>query len=98
MQFKGRHWVVLWLALFLVVAGSVIARQSSALRISRELSRLKDERASLEARKAELERRIRQAESRQVLIDRARRAGLRQPEDSELMLLPWPPPVSKESR
>jgi cell division protein FtsL len=98
MRVKGRHWVVLWLALFLLVAGSVVARQSSAYRISRELTRLRDERASLEARRSELERRLRLASSRQVLIDRARRAGLRQPEDSEYVLLGWPPKQEGENR
>ena len=98
MRVKGRHWVLLWLALFLVVAGAVIARNSAAYGISRDLTRLRDERASLEARRAELQRRIRQASSRQVLMDRARRAGLRQPEDSELILLGWPPRATEESR
>lgn len=98
MQFKGRHWVLLWLALFLVVAGAVIARNSSAFRISRDLTRLREERASLEARRAELERRVRAASSRQVLSDRATRAGLRMPEDSEIVLLGWPPRPSEESR
>ena len=98
MRFKGRHWVLLWLALFLAVAGAVIARTSVSYRIARDLTRLRQERASLEARRAELERRIRAASSRQVLSDRAGRAGLRQPEDSEYVLFPWPPRASEETR
>lgn len=98
MRVKGRHWVLLWLALFLAVAGAVIARTSASYRIARDLTRLREERASLEARRAELERRIRAASSRQVLSDRANRAGLRQPEDSEYVLLRWPARVSEESR
>jgi cell division protein FtsL len=98
MRVKGRHWVLLWLGLFLVVAAGVIARQTAAYRISRDLTRLKDERASLEARRAELERRIRQASSRQTLGERATRAGLRQPEDSEYVVFPWPVKSSEDSR
>ena len=98
MSLKGRHWVLLWLALFLAVAGAVIARSSASYRIARDLTRLKEERASLESRRSELEGRIRAASSRQVLSDRAGRAGLRQPTDSEYVLFGWPPRTSGESR
>jgi cell division protein FtsL len=98
MRVKGRHWVLLWLALFLIVAGAVIARTSASYRLARELTRLRGERASLEARRAELEGRIRSASSRQVLSGRATRAGLRQPTDSEYVFLRWPPPTNAESR
>jgi cell division protein FtsL len=97
-QIKGRHWVLVWLALFLGVAGAVIARSSASYRIARDLTRLREERASLEARRAELERRIRAASSRQVLADRAVRAGLRQPEDSEYVQLRWRRRSGEESR
>ena len=90
MQVKGRHWILLWLVLFLVVATAVIARGSSAYSISRELTALRVERASLEAQRAELERRIRQASSRQTLIERMRRAGLHSVSDSEYILFPVP--------
>ena len=98
MRIKGRHWVLIWLALFLGVAGAVIARTSASYRIARELTRLREERASLEARRAELERRIRAASSRQVLSDRATRAGLRQPEGSEFVLFPRPSRAGEDSR
>ena len=97
MQVKGRHWVLLWLALFLAVAGAVIARTSASYKISGELTRLREERTLLQARRAELERRIRAASSRQTLSDRANRAGLRQPEDSEYVLFRWPPRSDQES-
>lgn len=99
MRLKGRHWLLLWLALFLAVATVVIARQSAGYRISRELGKLRTERASLEARRAELERRIRGASSRQVLGGRAFRAlGLHDPSDSELVLFPVPQGNGRESR
>ena len=89
---------MVWLALFLGVAGAVITRTSASYRIARDLTRLREERASLEARRAELERRIRAASSRQVLSNRAVRAGLRQPADSEYVLLPWPRRSGEEAR
>jgi cell division protein FtsB len=99
MQVKGRHWFLLWLALFLLVATAVIARQSAALRLSREVGRLQTERALLDARRSELERRIHAASSRQVLGERAQRAlGLHQATDSEFTFLVWPPPAAAPAR
>lgn len=98
MPLKGRHWVLLWLGLFLLVAGAVIARTSASYRIARDLTRLHEERASLDARRAELEGRIRAASSRQILSGRAGRAGLKQPADSEIVLFGWPPRAREESR
>jgi cell division protein FtsB len=88
---KGRHWVALWLVLFLVVAWIVIARQTSAIRAARELATLREEHATLSGRGADLERRIRAAQSRAVLLPRAQRSlGLRVPADTEIILLPAP--------
>ena len=87
---KGRHWVALWLVLFLAVAWIVIARQTSAIRAARELATLREEHATLSGRGADLERRIRAAESRAILVHRARDAGLRLPADTEIILLPAP--------
>ena len=99
MRLKGRHWLLLWLGLFLAVATVVIARQSAGYRLARELGNLRTERASLEARRAELERRIRGASSRQVLGSRAFRAlGLHDPADSELVLFPIPKGQPREPR
>ncbi len=90
MQLRGRHWVLLWLALFLGVATVVSMRQASALKTARQLRELKDERAALEARRAELVRRIRQASGRQALGKIAEALGLHQPSDSEFVLFPIP--------
>jgi len=88
---KGRHWAALWLLAFLAVAWLVIARQTSAIRAARELAALREERAALSGRGADLERRIRTAESRTVLLPLARRSlGLRVPADTEIILLPAP--------
>ena len=67
MTLKGRHWVMLWLALFLGVAAAVQLRQTAAIRSAGRLARLRQERITLESRQADLERRIREASSRQVL-------------------------------
>ncbi len=81
---RGRYWVILWLLVFLAVAAIVVARQSDAIRTARRLREVRQERAVLEARHAELTRRIREAASRRVLVPKAERdLGLREPEDWE---------------
>lgn len=93
MRTKGRHWVLLWLLIFLGCALVVVARQTAALRTARRLHDLRDERSSLEARRADLERRIRLGSSRQVLVPIAERAlGLHEPADSEFVLFSVPAP------
>ena len=90
-QLKGRHWVLLWLLIFLGGAVAVVTRQTAALQTARRLHDLRVERGSLEARRAELERRIRAASSRQVLVPMAKRTfGLHEPADSEFVLFPVP--------
>jgi hypothetical protein len=91
MRLKGRHWVLLWLLIFLGGALAVVARQTAALQTARRLSHLREERSSLEARRADLERRIRLAASRKVLVPKAERTfGLHEPADSEFVLFPMP--------
>jgi hypothetical protein len=69
----------------------VVARQTSAFHTARRLRDLREERSNLEARRADLERRIRAASSRQVLVPIARRAlGLHEPADSEFVLFAVP--------
>jgi hypothetical protein len=93
MRLKGRHWVLLWLLIFLGGALVVVARQTAAFRTARHLHDLREERSSLEARRADLERRIRVASSRQVLVPLVeRRLGLHEPADSEFVLYAVPAP------
>jgi cell division protein FtsL len=97
MRIKGRHWVLLWLLIFLGGALIVVARQTVAFRTARQLHDLREERSSLEARRAELERRIRVASSRQVLVPIAeRKLGLHEPADSEFVLYAVPAPADAE--
>jgi hypothetical protein len=94
MRLKGRHWLMVWLLIFLGVLVAITARQSAGFRTARRLRDLRDQRTTLEARRADLERRIREAGSRQVLIPIAERElGLHLPSDSEftLLVLPSPP-------
>ena len=91
MAVKGRHWVAVWLVVLLAALWAVIARQTASLNAARALTDLRAERASLEGRRAVLERRIRAAQSRAVLLPRAQRLGLRQPADTEIILLPVAP-------
>jgi hypothetical protein len=98
MRIKGRHWVFLWLLVFLGGALIVVARQTVAFRTARQLHDLREERSNLEARRADLERRIRVASSREVLVPIARRAlGLHEPADSEFVLFAVPAPADAEA-
>ncbi len=90
MALKGRHLLALWLVALLAALWLVIARQTASLNAARALADLRQERAQLEGRRAELERRIRAAESRAVLLPRAQRLGLRLPADTEIVLVPVP--------
>lgn len=91
MALKGRHWAALWLVAFLGAAWIVIARQTSAIRTARALAASREERAQLEGHRIDLERRIRAAQSRAVLVRRARdQLGMRLPADTEIILLPEP--------
>ena len=68
----------------------VVARQTSGFTAARELNDLRAERASLEGRRAELERPLRPAQSRSVLVPKVRKQGLRLPADTEIILIPTP--------
>jgi cell division protein FtsL len=95
MLLKGRHWLMLWLVVFVVVLLAVATRQTAGFRTARRLRDLRDQRTTLEARRADLERQIRSASSRQVLVPIAEQElGLHLPSDSEftLLVLPSPPP------
>ncbi|HLQ59978.1 MAG TPA: hypothetical protein VK113_10710 [Gemmatimonadales bacterium] len=90
MTFRGRHWIAFWLVALLAALWAVIARQTSALNSARALADQREARASLEGRRADVERRVRTAQSRAVLLPRARRLGLRLPADTEIILIPAP--------
>ena len=91
MTFRGRHWIAFWLVALLGALWAVIARQTSALNAARALTDLREERAALEGRRAELEQRVRAGQSRAVLLPRARKQGLRLPADTEIILIPAAP-------
>ncbi|MEO6067946.1 MAG: hypothetical protein ABIQ41_08205 [Gemmatimonadales bacterium] len=91
MTLKGRHWVMLWLVVALGTLGSVAARQTSGFATAQALRAARDEHSALEARRGELERRIRQASSRQVLVPRATAdLGLHEPAAGEITVLVMP--------
>src|SRR5438132_12588945 len=92
MAFRGRHWIAFWLVALLAALWAVIARQTASLNAARALADLREQRASLEGHRADLERRVRTAQSRTVLLPRAQRQGLRLPADTEIILIPAPAP------
>jgi hypothetical protein len=88
---RGRHWVAAWLVAFLAVTWVVYGRQTAAIRAARALAELRARRANLAGHRTELERRIRAAVSRAVLVPRAQvKLGLRLPADTEIVFLPLP--------
>lgn len=91
MKLKGRHWVAIWLAGFLAMAGFVVWRQTEALATVRQLKSLEAARGALEATKADALAAIRHARSRAVLVPLAEsRLGLRLPQDTEIIILQDP--------
>ena len=92
MRLKGRPWLMLWLVIFLGVLVAITTRQAEGFRTARRLRELREERMALEARRGDLERRIREGSSRQVLVPIVERAlGLHEPADSEFVLFAVPP-------
>jgi hypothetical protein len=87
MRLKGRIWIAIWLVFALGVLAWVVTRDTSGFRTATELRNLRNERSVKQAEKAELMRRIREGESRAVLIPRAESMGLRLPADSEIVIL-----------
>ena len=76
---------MLWLLVFLGVAVAIQARQASAARIARRVSKLSQDRTALEAERSALERQVRVATGRKQLIDRAERElGLHLPASTEM--------------
>lgn len=91
MRLKGRHWMMIWLVILLCVLVAITTRQTAGFRTARRVRELREERLALEARRADLERRIRVASSRQVLVPQAQRLlGLHEPSDSEFVLFALP--------
>lgn len=91
MAVRGRHWIAFWLVALLGALWAVIARQTASLNAARALTDAREARATLEGRRAELDRRVRAGQSRAVLLPRARALGLRLPADTEIILIPAPP-------
>lgn len=92
-KFRGRHWVILWLLVFLGVAVTIQARQTAAIRTARRVAQLREQRTALEAERAALERQIRLETGRKELGRRAEsELGLHFPNDSEFTHVKLAPP------
>jgi hypothetical protein len=87
MTLRGRHWIFLWLMLFLGTALAIATRQTKALATARRLATLQDRRIELEGKRTELLRQIGQTTSREVLVPRMERAGMHLPSESENFLI-----------
>jgi len=87
---RGRLWLTLWLVFVLAILAWVVARQTSSHLTAGRLEDLRTQRSVYEAQRADLIARIREAESRAVLVRRAESIGLREPADSEIVILDVP--------
>ncbi len=92
MRLRGRHWFFIWLVAACAALWLVISRQTDGFRTARTLGEVREQRAVLEGQRANLERRIRAAQSREQLIPRAARLGLRAARDSEIFRITAPAP------
>ncbi len=90
MQVKGRHFVIAWTGLFLVVAGIIVLRLRRSFAISDRVSTLQLSIDSLLAERAEQQNAIGPLMGEQLRI-RAEALGLRVASDSELVVLTLPP-------
>ena len=86
MRLKGRHWVLLWLLIFLGGAVAVVARQTAGVQTARRLHDLREERAASKPAAPSSSARSESPRSRQVLVPMAERdLGLHEPADSEFV-------------
>ena len=85
---RGRAWIALVLVSFVLIAASVIWRRTAGVEQARELRTLRDQRAQLEARKAQLEGDIRRISSRSSLVPIVeRRLDMHVPNDTQVVIL-----------
>jgi hypothetical protein len=90
-KLRGRHWVALWLAGFLVMGAVVVWRQTAALATARQLKTLQTTRQALEVTRAAAGAEVRRAASRAVLQPLAEsRLHLRLPQDTDIVILQDP--------
>lgn len=90
MALRGRHWFFIWLIAACAALWLVIWRQTDSFRTARALNAVREERTVLEGQRANLEARIRAGQSREQLIPRAAKLGLRAARDSEIFRITAP--------
>lgn len=92
MKLKGRHWFLIWLVAACAALWLVIWRQTDSFRTASALNQVREQRAVLAGQRASIEARIRAGQSREQLIPRAARLGLRAARDSEIFRINAPTP------
>lgn len=83
----GRYWVAFWLCDLPGRCRRVLLRQKAAFDTAGRLRQLKEARGALEARQAELERRIRMASTAEALAPKVAKLGLAVPPDTASTIL-----------
>jgi hypothetical protein len=85
---RGRVWVAFVLVSFVLVAASVIWRRTAGVEQARTLRTLRERRAQLEARSAQLQSEIQRLSSRSVLLPIVeRRLDMHVPNDTQVVIL-----------
>ena len=88
---KGRALVAFGLALFLVVATSVVWRRSVGVRNNLQIKRLREEERALVAQQKYLESQMRRATSRRNVVQEAqRRLGMTRPTEAQTRFIVAP--------
>ena len=90
MQVRGRHLVIAWTTVFLVVAAMIVTRTRRGLDGQRRIAELRRQEEALQASRAELVTALAGLRSQRVLGARAEALGLRIASDSELVVIPLP--------
>lgn len=85
---KGRALVAIGLAVFFVVATSVVWRRSMGVKTERQMKTMRDELRALTAEEKSLENALRKATSRRSVVQEAeRRLGMRMPSEMQMRFL-----------
>ena len=92
MQVRGRHLVLAWTAVFLLVAGVIVLRDRRAFTLQARVRVVNDHIRALISDRDKLAATIAKLSTQEELQPKAEAMGLRIASDSEMIALPVTPP------
>lgn len=92
MQVRGRHLVLAWTAVFLLVAGVIVSRDRRAFALQARVRVVHDHIRALISDRDRLAATIARLSTQEELQPKAEAMGLRIASDSEMIALPVTPP------